>query len=73
MQVDIKAIPNARKNLIKRTGKSLKVYVTAPACNGKANKAVIELLAEDFKVAKNKITIIKGLKSRHKTIIINGV
>ena len=71
MQKNVKVVAGAKKNIIKKVGESLKVYVTAPASDGKANKAVVVLLCGEFKVAKSQITIIKGLKSRHKTIIIS--
>ena len=76
MQIQIKVFPQAKKSkvvedrsLFADTG--YKVYVTAPAVDGKANKAVIEALAEHFGVKKGRIEIIKGLKSRLKTIKIN--
>lgn len=54
-------------------GDAWKVYVNAPAVDGKANKALIALLAEYFQVRKSRIEITKGLKSRHKTINIKGI
>jgi len=51
----------------------LKVYLNAPAADGKANKALLAFLAKYFKVSKGKIEIIKGLKSRNKTIMIEGI
>lgn len=64
--IEIKVIPNAKKNEFKNG----KVYLTAPAVEGKANKALIEFLAEHFDVKKSQITIMKGLKSRTKIIRI---
>jgi len=54
-------------------GESYKVYVTAPPEDGKANKKVIELLAEYFKVPKSQVRIIKGEISRNKIIEIIGI
>ena len=72
MRLDIKVIAGAKKNLVKKTeGGVLIVYLAAPANNGKANKALVDLLAENFKIAQSQISIIKGLKSRHKTINIS--
>jgi len=71
MKIDVKVIPGAKKNCIKSEGASLKIYLTAPPVDGKANKALIELLAEHFSVKKAQITITKGLQSRHKTINID--
>ena len=73
MTFDIKVIPNAKKNVVKKEESIFKVYVTASAVDGKANKALVEILSEHFQVKKSQIEIIKGLKSRIKTIIINGI
>ena len=50
---------------------SLIVYVRERAVEGKANEAVIKLLADHFDVAKTRIKIIRGLSSKTKTIEIN--
>jgi uncharacterized protein (TIGR00251 family) len=69
--VNIKIIPNAKKEEIKEEEGRLKVYVRAPAVEGKANKALIDLLAVYFKIKKKDIVIIKGELSRDKVISIN--
>lgn len=68
--IDIKVIPNARKHEIIQENNRLKVKVNAPAVDGKANKAVIKLLAAHFNVKERQISIIKGEKSREKRICI---
>lgn len=70
MKIDVKVIPGARKNLFKAEGNGFKVYLTAPPVEGKANEALIDFLAGHYGVRKGQISIIKGLKSRHKTITI---
>jgi len=70
--VNIRVIPNAKKQKIVEAEGLLKVYVNAPATEGRANEAVIELLAEHFGTKKRLITIISGLRSRQKTIQIPG-
>lgn len=47
-----------------------KVYVTVAPENNKANKAVIELLADALGLPKSALTISHGLTSREKTILI---
>ena len=68
--VNIKVIPNARKNEVIEEVDSIKVKVNSPAIEGKANKAVIKVLADYFNVKKNQISIVKGEKSRNKLIQI---
>ena len=70
MNIHTKVFSRAKKNEVKQDGEIYKVYVTAPAVEGRANKAVIGLLAEYFGVKKNQIEIIKGLKYAKKTINI---
>lgn len=48
-----------------------KVYVTTMPEDGKANAAVIKLLAKALGVAKSSLTITHGLTSREKTIKVN--
>ena len=52
---------------------ALKVYVTAPPDKGRANKAVIKLLAKTFKTARSGITLKSGEKSRTKVVHIAGI
>ncbi len=73
MKIDIKVIPSSKKNFIKQEGEAYKIYLTAPAVEGKANKVLVEFLADHFAVKKHQINILKGLKSRQKTIIIEGI
>ncbi|MGE3477590.1 MAG: DUF167 domain-containing protein [Rhodospirillaceae bacterium] len=53
-------------------GLALKVAVTAPADKGKANAAVIALLAKAFGVAKSNITLTLGETDRRKVLRISG-
>ncbi|HAM39104.1 MAG TPA: hypothetical protein DCP53_06910 [Elusimicrobia bacterium] len=71
MTIEIKVIPNARKNEIKEENGKYKIYLNAPAVDGKANKKLIEFLAEHYKIRKSSIFIKRGEKSRHKIIQIN--
>ncbi len=61
MKIEVKVIPNAKNNLIKEDSSVLKVYITAPAVDGKANKAIIPFLAKHFSVRKSQIEIIKPI------------
>ncbi len=53
-------------------GDSIKLAITAPPVDGKANKAVISFLASFFKLKKKDIAIKHGLQSRTKSILIAG-
>lgn len=71
MDIEIKVIPGARRNLVKEEAGGLRVYVAAPPVDGKANTAVLEVLAAHFGVRPRRLEIIKGLQSRRKIIRIN--
>ncbi|MDD5773829.1 MAG: DUF167 domain-containing protein [bacterium] len=69
-KIKIKVIPNARKNSVSEESGIFKVRVTAPAVDGKANKAVIEVLSEFYQVKKREVKILRGEKSREKLVEI---
>ncbi len=72
MKLFIKAIPNASKDqIIKIDESNFKIKTTKPPEDGKANKAVIEILANYLNVKKNQIKIISGINSQKKIIQIN--
>jgi uncharacterized protein (TIGR00251 family) len=51
---------------------SLKIALTAPPVDGKANEALIEFLAEALRLPRARIAIVAGLTSRAKTLRITG-
>jgi uncharacterized protein (TIGR00251 family) len=51
----------------------IKVKVTAPPIEGKANEALVRFLAKEFRISPSCIEIIRGLHSREKTLRISGV
>src|ERR1700694_2069376 len=70
----VKVHPRARKNAITGTvGDALKLSLTAPPVDGKANQAVIEFFADIFKIPRSSVTITSGETSRLKTICICGM
>ncbi len=50
----------------------LRVAVTAVPENGRANRALIKLLAKQWRLAKSSITIVQGAKDRNKTLLVTG-
>ncbi len=50
----------------------IKVKVTAPPVEGKANEALIRFLAREYGIPPSRIEIIRGLHSREKTLKISG-
>lgn len=68
--IEVKITPNARKNSVEEDGERYKVYVMAPAVDGKANKALVELLSEYFDVKKSSVSIVRGETNRIKIVKI---
>ena len=70
----VKVHPRAKKNGITGTlGEALKLSLTAPPVEGRANKACIEFFARLLKVPRSSITIASGQSSRLKVIRITGI
>jgi uncharacterized protein len=67
-KINVRIIPNARKTLVIEEDGRLKIYIMAPAVDGKANVALIKLLSDHFKIKKSNFKIIRGEKSRDKII-----
>ncbi len=70
--IKVKVIPNAKKTNICKYGEELKIYLTAPAIKGKANKALIEILAQHFSTKKSNIEIAGSKTSRNKIIKLHS-
>ena len=70
----IRVHPRARRNAIDgRIGDALKVSLTAPPVDGKANEAVIRFFAELLHVPRSSVTIAAGETSRNKVIRVVGL
>ena len=70
MNISVKVVPGAKKNLWKEEHGQIKVYLTAPAVDNKANIALIDFVAEHYQIKRSAVRIIHGLKSRLKVISI---
>ena len=74
MRVSVTVVPSARTSRVEVTGVGqLRVAVTAPPREGRANEALVALLAEHFRVPRVRIRIIRGAGSRHKVVEITGL
>ncbi len=72
MEIKVRVVPNAKAPSITKTGEnSYRIKVNAPAIDGKANRRLIEILAEHFGKPKAKVRIIRSISGRDKTIEID--
>ena len=78
VRVRLRVQPRARRNQVGGLaaeadgGAALKVAVTAAPEDGKANAAVIALLADAWDVPKSSLTVVAGATDRRKTIHLQG-
>ena len=70
----VKVHPRAKKNAITgQVGDGLKLALTAPPVDGKANQACIDFFAKLLNVPRSSITIAAGQTSRNKVIRVAGL
>jgi uncharacterized protein (TIGR00251 family) len=70
----VRVVPRASKNEIAGVhGDALKVRLTAPPVEGRANEALIAFLAQQLGVRKSQVEIVAGATSRRKMIRIMGL
>ena len=70
----VKVHPRAKKNAITgEVGDALKLALTAPPVDGKANEACIEFFAKLLKVSPSSVTIAAGRTSRNKVVRVAGL
>lgn len=72
MKIFVKVKPAAKKDMVEKNDDShFIVSVKEPPKDGKANQAVIKLLAEYFGINQSRVKIISGYASKQKIIIIS--
>ena len=74
MKIEVRITPNASKDEI--TGKAedgrLRVRIQSPPVDGAANRRLIRFIAKTAGVAKSKVRIVRGERSRDKALEIDG-
>ena len=72
--MQIRVRPRAGRNTVEiGDGGRVTVRVTAAPVRGKANEAVVALLAKKLGVSKISVTVVRGLTSRDKVVRIDGI
>ena len=74
MKLAVRVIPNARRTEFsgRREGEIV-LRLSAPAVEGKANKAAVEFIAKHFGIARSRVRLVAGEKTRHKVFEVEGV
>lgn len=74
LEIRVHAAPGAKRSGIRGLhGRSLKISIAAPPEDGRANKKLINFLAELLGVAKRDLSLIRGDTSREKVILAKGI
>jgi uncharacterized protein (TIGR00251 family) len=63
----------SRSEIVGRHGEAWKVRVAAPPESGKANDALVALLASTLGVSRSGVEIVSGHGSRDKTVVVSGL
>ena len=71
--IRINAHPNSSQNKIVSNENTIDVYVNDPPDKGKANRAIIKLLAKQLDVNTSQIVLVKGLKAKKKVVQIKNI
>ncbi len=72
--IPVRAAPGARRTgIVGEQAGALKISVTAPALENRANEAILELLRETLGLKRSQLTLLSGEKSRNKKVLCRGV
>lgn len=72
--IPVKAVPGSSRDRVSGVlGKDLKIAVSAPPENGKANKAIIRLLAKALGVDRRSIELVSGAANPRKEFRVSGI
>lgn len=62
----------ARDEIVGAHGDRLKVRITAPPVDGRANRHLVDYLAASFGVPRSRVTLLRGTSGRAKTVQIDS-
>lgn len=73
-EIKVRVQPRAsRSEIAGRRGDAIVVRLTSPPVDDRANKELIKLIAKAAGVAKGKVSIVRGKRSRDKVVRVEGV
>lgn len=73
-RVRLRVSPGARRNeLVGRHGEAWKIRVAAPPEGGRANDAVLDLLARELSLPRRSLSIVSGQAAREKVVRMEGI
>ena len=74
MTVELRVQPRAKRNaLVPTPDGQWKLYLTAPPVEGQANQALTEFFAKGLGIARSRVRLLSGEKSRQKVVVLDGI
>ena len=74
LRLDVHVVPRAARSEISGVhGGRLKIALKAPPVDGAANAALVAFLAEALSISKRQVSIVRGERSRQKTVALHNV
>jgi hypothetical protein len=74
ISIQVKVEPRSSKaGIVGRYREGIKVRLTSPPVEGRANKELIHILSKTFGIKKEDVEIISGRKSKNKVVVLHGV
>ena len=72
MRIYLKVIPRSSQNKLEKISEGeYKAWLNAPPVDGKANEALVEIVAKHFGVSKSAVTIVGGKSTRRKMVDVD--
>lgn len=69
-EISVRVTPRASRNAVLVEEGAIRVYVTVVPEDGKATKAVVDLLAKAMGVAKTRLVLLRGATARDKVFLL---
>ncbi|PHH60346.1 hypothetical protein CDD81_1831 [Ophiocordyceps australis] len=73
LQLHVKPGTSKNRQGILSVAHHIELCVSAHARDGQANKAVVQLLSDTMGLPKSRFSLVRGLKSRDKTVVVHNV
>ncbi len=70
-EISVRVTANASRTALLRDGDGLRAYVTAVPEDGRANREVAKLLSRALGIAKSRLTLLRGARSRDKVFRVD--
>ncbi|MFQ5432621.1 MAG: DUF167 domain-containing protein [Nitrospinota bacterium] len=72
--LDCRVVPSSSRNCIAEvTDDNVRIKITSPPLEGKANKTLTAFLGKMFKISKNRVKIVSGESARKKRVLLAGL